>query len=102
MAFTYDLSTSRGEVRFGIGDTNEAHALFTDAEIDHFLSVGGTTNQAIVEGLRHLLVYHAHRLDPARAAAIKSAIEDRGGMPTVQITYPAALPMDAGYDESDP
>ncbi len=38
MAFTYDLTTSRGQTRLLIPDTVEAAALFTDSEIDWFLS----------------------------------------------------------------
>lgn len=38
MAFTYDLTTSRGKVRLHIPDRVEADAMFTDEEIDAFLS----------------------------------------------------------------
>lgn len=42
MAFTYDPTTSRGQVRLIIGDTDTdtvANQLFTDAEVDAFLSM---------------------------------------------------------------
>jgi hypothetical protein len=39
MAFTYDVTTSRGRVRLNIGDTVQASAIFTDEEIDAFLSM---------------------------------------------------------------
>jgi len=39
MAFTYDPTTSRGRVRLLIPDRIESSAIFTDAEIDTFLSL---------------------------------------------------------------
>lgn len=42
MAFTYDTTTARGHVRLIIGDTDTvtvANQIFTDAEIDAFLSM---------------------------------------------------------------
>lgn len=39
MAFTYDVSTDRGQVRLLITDVQEANPLFQDAEIDAFLSM---------------------------------------------------------------
>ena len=101
MAFTYDLTTSRGQVRFGIGDTSASVPIFTNDEIDHFLSIGGTVEGAINEGLRHLLTYHAWRLDADRVTAIKEALSVRGGdLPKLSVTYPQKLPMDRGFDES--
>lgn len=41
MAFTYDPTTDRGRVRLLITDTDAANAIFTDAEIDAFLSIEG-------------------------------------------------------------
>lgn len=37
MSFTYDSATQVGQVRFLIGDTNEAAPLFTDEEINALL-----------------------------------------------------------------
>ncbi len=45
MAATYDLTTNVGKVRLIIGDTDvhpESDAIFTDAEINHFLTVNGS------------------------------------------------------------
>ena len=42
MAFTYDTTTSRGKVRLLCFDRVEASAVFGDAEIDAFLSLGGS------------------------------------------------------------
>lgn len=41
MPFTYDLATTRGQVRLLCTDTDEPNALFQDAEIDTFLSLMG-------------------------------------------------------------
>ncbi len=42
MAYTYDVSTDRGKVRRDIGDTVTGEMHFDDAEIDSFLSEGGS------------------------------------------------------------
>lgn len=42
MAYTYDLTTDIGKVRRDIGDTVEADAHFTDAELQSFLDEGGS------------------------------------------------------------
>lgn len=45
MSFTYDTTTSRGQVRLIIGDTDTvtaANQIFSDAEIDAFLSMEGS------------------------------------------------------------
>jgi len=39
MAFTYDPTTDRGKVRLLATDTDVAYPLFTDAEIDAFLTL---------------------------------------------------------------
>jgi len=39
MSFTYDVTTSRGKVRLNIGDIVSASAIFSDAEIDAFISM---------------------------------------------------------------
>ncbi len=47
MAFTYDLTTDRGQVRLLITDTASANPIFQDNEIDFFLSntaVDGTND----------------------------------------------------------
>ena len=39
MACTYDITTDRGKVRLIIGDTSTTACVFSDAEIDIFLSM---------------------------------------------------------------
>jgi len=39
MAFTFDVTTDRGKVRLLITDTDQANPIFTDEEIDAFLSI---------------------------------------------------------------
>lgn len=39
MAFTYDVATSRGQVRLLATDTDVDNPIFTDAEIDYFLTL---------------------------------------------------------------
>lgn len=52
MAFTYDLTTSRGKVRFKIGDTVKDSgprpngSNYSDEEIDYFLTEAGTVDAA--------------------------------------------------------
>ena len=42
MAFTYDVSTNRGQVRLLIGDTDSTKPIFFDDEIDKFLELEGS------------------------------------------------------------
>ena len=44
MSFTYDLTTTVGQVRLKIQDTAEASAQFSDEEIAIFIAEGGTVN----------------------------------------------------------
>lgn len=98
MAFTFDLTTNRGKVRLGLADKRAETAWFTDAEIDHFLTTGGSVNEAINEGLRVLLAGHAAKGDTAKVAEIERALAMRGGsMPTVQIGEGNSLPTDDAY-----
>lgn len=41
MAFTYDLTTSRGQLRFQLDDTDSTNYIFEDAEIDYLISKAG-------------------------------------------------------------
>ena len=115
MAFTYDLTTSIGKCRLKLTDTREAAAWFTDGEIQAALDEGGTVNRAVVYLARVLLMDKARRAarwangegsqdDTATIGALKMLIEQYGGtgdhLPSVTITFPASLPMDAGYSES--
>jgi hypothetical protein len=113
VAFTYDLTTDRGKTRLKLADTDAETYVFEDAEVDYFLSVGGTVNKAAIEGLRVLIVDAARRQkffvlkglsfdNRGQVAALKESISQLGGMPTVTINMPALLPMDVGFDESNP
>ena len=103
MAYTYDITTNRGKVRFQIGDTTEAHGIYTDAEIDNALTEGGSVTGAVAYLLRQQKSVHAIRGDSARVAAIDEALAAIGGdMPEITVTMPDLLPMDSGYDETDP
>jgi len=100
VAHTYDIGTDRGRVRLGLADTRARSAQFTDAEIDHFLAIGGTVDEAINEGLRVLMAAASARGDASRAAALRVLLQTRGGeMPTVGVDFPSALPMDDAYVE---
>lgn len=111
MAFTYDLGTNRGVVRLNLSDTNSAAYSFEDAEIDSFLSRGGSVNAATVLGLRVLLVDAARRQkafslpgmtysDAGRVAGIEAALKLYGGeLPDVVVVSVATQPYDTGYVE---
>lgn len=119
MSYTYDITTSRGKVRLGLADASGTDGtastyVFEDAEVDYFLSVGGSVDGGISRGLRVLLVDAARRAksfslqglsmdDTARISAIQAALALYGdAMPTIAPTLPAPLPMDDGFDASDP
>lgn len=104
-SFTYDntLATDLSKVRFKAGDTNAAHPVYSDAEITQFLTDGGSVAGAVAELLKHQKRVAAWRGDAARVAPIDEALSlDGSGMPTMTVNFPAALPMDAGYDENNP
>src|SRR3990172_5663739 len=57
MAFTYDITTDRGKVRFGLGDSTQDKGPrprknnFSDAEIDYFLTTqSGGINKSVAMG----------------------------------------------------
>lgn len=114
MAFTYDVTTDRGKVRLRVGDIDSGDSIFSDAEIDYFLDVGGTVVKAAVIGLQTLLVDRARRTkfcsqrgvsqdDRHQLAAIKDAIKSlqatEGIYPTVSSVLPALIPSDGGFQE---
>lgn len=111
MAFTYDISTSRGQVRLKLGDTSASGYVFEDDEIDYFLSVGGTVNAAVAEGLRVLIADRARRaksfsmqgltLDDSKGLQyLRDLLSDYGGdLPTVAIVSTANIPQDRGFIE---
>lgn len=41
MSATYDLSTTRGKTRLHAADTNTSNAVFSDDELDYFLTLAG-------------------------------------------------------------
>lgn len=58
MAFTYDITTDRGKVRFNLGDYTEnkgprpRKTNFSDAEIDYLLTTQGSSiNKSVAMGL---------------------------------------------------
>jgi len=105
VAFTYDgPSTDLWRVRFLIGDTTASIGIFTDAEVQYALTTAGDVEGAVVLLLKMLKAMHAHRGDAARVAGIDEAIDAHttASMPEVQVTFPGHLPMDAGFDPSDP
>lgn len=52
MACTYDITTNRGKVRLIIGDTSTTACVFSDAEIDVFLSINSSNiNLAAADAL---------------------------------------------------
>ena len=115
-AFTYDLTTNRGKVRLKLADTKQESAWFTDAELDALLTEGGSVNAAVALGARVLLADRARRTrafsstaaginynDTAQVAALRELITLYGNTyPDITVTMPALLPMDAGFDETDP
>lgn len=52
MAFTYDVSTPRGQVRLLLNDVDEPTAVFQDAEIDAFLALeAGNVKRAAAQAI---------------------------------------------------
>jgi hypothetical protein len=52
MAFTYDISTNRGKVRFLVGDTDATDYFLEDNEIDYLLLVWTSVQTAAVEACK--------------------------------------------------
>jgi hypothetical protein len=102
MAFTYDISTDRGKIRMGLADTSAAHPIFTDTEIDTFLSEGGSVAEGINYGLRIMKSVAALRGEVERVRAIDEVLASRTALPTVTVNMPALLPMDAGWTQDNP
>lgn len=112
MAFTYDLATDRGKVRLRLGDTSSTAYVFEDAEIDYFLTSGGSVSGAVGEALRTLLASKAYRVkyaniqgvvvnDTQQIAALQAALTALGpdGYPRVSSVLPDLIPSDQGYVE---
>jgi hypothetical protein len=60
VAFTFDPTTERGQVRLIIGDDVEATAVFTDAKIDAFLTMEGSVKRAAAAALDRLATSEAY------------------------------------------
>lgn len=111
MAFSYDITTPRGRVRFNLADTEAGAYVFEDAEIDQMLSTEGDAAGATVACLRALLADRGRRAksfsmqglslsDTAQIQAIRDLIRVYGGdLPFVAVVMPGLLPMDQGFDE---
>ena len=74
MAFTYDPTTNRGKVRLFLGDTDtatSANQIFTDAEIDAFLSIESSeVYAAAAAGCESLAAAATHSAVVVRAGRI--------------------------------
>ena len=74
MSFTYDPTTDRGKVRLLLGDTDTATAanqIFSDAEIDAFLSIeSGEVYAAAAAGCESLAAASTHSAIVIRAGRI--------------------------------
>ena len=111
MAFTYDITTPRGRVRFNLADTDSGAYVFEDAEIDQMLSTEGDAAGATVACIRALLADRGRRAkrfsmqglsldDTAQIQALRELLALYGGdLPSVAIVMPDLLPMDQGFDE---
>ena len=117
MAFTYDLATNRGKVRFLVPDSDSTAPYLTDAEIDHCLSESGTVKAAAVMACNWLArrfaqratftadglnVQNSQRAEAFAARAKELMCELQGGMSTVTVDrddgYHEAAVEDSEYD----
>jgi len=111
VAFTYDLTTTRGQVRLRAADTDASAYVFEDAEVDHAIAQTATVDAAAVYLLQILLVDGARRQkkftieglsidDGGRVEALEGAIRQLGGgMPSFAVRLPALLPSDRSFEE---
>ena len=109
MAFTYDISTTRGQVRFAAGDTNEGAAIWSDAEVDYAITQGSTVSGAVVwlakQRIAQLSRMPDESLEDGRSvsranqlAALQALIQQHGGAGGV---IPSATVSWGGYVGSD-
>jgi hypothetical protein len=113
VAFTYDISTNRGKVRFYLSDTNEAQAMFTDAEVDNALALGGSVSPAVCVLARARIGYLSRRPDESlpdgrsvsrsgQIEALRELLAQHGGTtPALTPTLPRASVSFGGYVGSD-
>lgn len=113
MAFTYDLGTNRGAVRFRISDTKPDGALFDDAEIDFALTEGGSVAKAVCILARQRIAWLSRRpasestadgrsIDWAGQLAVwRELLAQYGGAQGEALTLPSAVVDFGGYVPSD-
>ncbi len=111
MAFTYDITTSRGRVRLNLADTDSTAYVFEDAEIDQLLSSDGGVDNATAALIRVLLADRGRRSkrfsmqglsldDTAQIGALERLLATYGGdIPSMAAVLPALLPSDEGFEE---
>lgn len=98
MAFTYDIDTDRGKVRLALGDTHRKTAIFSDAEIDHFLAEGGDLEQGRLLAIQHAMSIAAMRKDPAMVQALERAWQRFGGdRQPISVVFGGRVPGDDGF-----
>lgn len=112
MAFTYDLSTTAGQVRLTIGDTDSAAYAFEDTEIAYFVTQGGTVAAASRLAVQTLMASKATRIkrfsmpgmsydDTAQMTALRELwLSLGGGMATATVHLPSAHPFDEAFDRT--
>lgn len=109
MAFTYDISTVRGQVRFAAGDTNEGAAIWSDAEVDWAIAQGSTVSGAVVVLARQRIAQLSRMPDESledgrsvsragQLAAMQALIQQHGGAGG---TLPKAVVSWGGYVSGD-
>jgi len=72
MAFTYDLNTSIGKVRFNIGDTVDAGHLLEDDEITYILTDYPNINNASAYCAEQIAAQYAGKVDESLGDHSKS------------------------------
>lgn len=112
MAFTYNeaLTADRDKVRFLLSDTREESAAFSDGEVAHALTEGGSVHGAVGMLARVLLMDRARRarsfsgpegsLDETAQIAALQDLADRYGQGTP--TLPLVTGVSLGAHPSDP
>lgn len=110
MAFTYDISTTRGQVRFAAGDTNEGAAIWSDAEVDWAITQGSTVGGSVVVLARQRIAQLGRMPDESledgrsvsragQLAAMQALIQQYGGaggvLPTAQVSFGGYVGSDA-------
>ena len=63
MAWTYDVTTNRGKVRFMVGDTDTTDQLLTDAEVDFLLGEEGNNYLAAASAAKAIAAKYSRQAD---------------------------------------